>query len=87
MASFGVTSIFTNVSVDKTIEIILERELKQNKKKLPFNYIGTSFGNIFMVELERTILQSLNDKIKLWSCYVDDTIAFDKSDAIKNVLK
>ena len=43
-------------------------------------------ANIFMVELERTIIRSLSDKLKLWICYIDDTIAFVKNDEIKNVL-
>lgn len=51
MVLFGVTSIFTNVLVDKAIEMILKRELKR-KKKLLLSYIGTGLENIFMVELE-----------------------------------
>ena len=43
-------------------------------------------ANIFMVELERTIIPSLSDKIKLWKSYVDDTISFVKTDEIKNFL-
>ena len=42
--------------------------------------------NIFMVELERTIIPSLSDKIKLWKRYVDETIDFFKTEEIKNVL-
>ena len=41
--------------------------------------------NICLVELERTIILFLSDKIKLWKCYVDDTIAFAKTDEIKKV--
>lgn len=52
MVLFGVTSIFTNVLVDKAIEMILKRELKRKKKKLLLSYIGTGLENIFMVELE-----------------------------------
>ena len=51
MVLFGVTSIFTNVLVDKAIEMILKRELKR-KKKLLLSYIETGLENIFMVELE-----------------------------------
>ena len=42
--------------------------------------------NMFMVELERTIIPSLSDKIKLWKRYVDETIDFFKTEEIKNVL-
>ena len=48
--------------------------------------LGPVLENIFMVELERTIISSLSDKIKLWKRYVDDTIAFVKTDEINNVL-
>ena len=42
--------------------------------------------NIFMVELERTIIPSLSDKTKLGKRYIDDTIAFVKTGEIKNAL-
>ena len=48
--------------------------------------LGPVLANIFMVELERTIISSLSDKIKLWKHYVDYTITFVKTDEIKNVL-
>ena len=47
--------------------------------------LGPVLANIFMVELERTIVPSPSDKIKLWKHYVDDTIVFVKTDEIKNV--
>ena len=51
--------------------------------------MGSLFGpflvNIFMVELERTIVPSLSEKIKLWKRYVDETIDFFKTEEIKNV--
>ena len=39
-----------------------------------------------MVELERAIIPSLSDKIKLWKRYIDETIDFFKTEEIKNVL-
>ena len=39
-----------------------------------------------MVELEKAIIPSYSDKIKPWKRSVDDTIAFVKTDAIKNAL-
>ena len=39
-----------------------------------------------MVELERTIIPSFRDKIKLWKRYLDDTTAFVKTDVINYVL-
>ena len=44
------------------------------------------FAKILIVELKRTIIPSLSDKIKLWKRYVDDTITFVKTDEVKNVL-
>ena len=38
--------------------------------------------NIFMIELEKTIIQSLSDKIKLWKCYTEDIVAFIKIDVL-----
>ena len=43
-------------------------------------------ANIFIVELEKTIMPSFSDKIKLWKRYVDDTSTFVKTDEIKDVL-
>ena len=43
-------------------------------------------ANIFMIELERTFIPSLSDKMKLCKRYVVDTIAFIKTNQIKNVL-
>ena len=48
--------------------------------------LGPVLANIFMVELERTIIPSFSDKIKLWKRYVDDTSTFVKTDEIKDVL-
>ena len=48
--------------------------------------LGPVLANIFMAKLERTIILSPSDKTELWTCYVDDAIAFVKTDEIKNVL-
>ena len=36
------------------------------------------FANIFMCELENTIIPSLGDKVRHWKRYVDNTFAFIK---------
>lgn len=51
---------------------------------------GKSFGKDFYFYgwVKRTIITSLKDKIKLWNSYVDyvdKTIAFVKTDAIKKI--
>ena len=48
--------------------------------------LGPVLANIFIVELEKTIMPSFSDKIKLWKRYVDDTSTFVKTDEIKDVL-
>ena len=40
--------------------------------------LGALFANIFMCELENTIIPSLGDKARHWKRYVDDTFAFIK---------
>ena len=48
--------------------------------------LGLFLANVFMVKLERTIIPSLCDKIKLWKCYFGDMITCVKNDKIKNVM-
>ena len=120
MVSFDVTLLFTNVQLNKTIEIILKKVYEKKEilttipkpvmtellylctKNVHFSFnneiymqnndvamdsrLGPVLANIFMVELERTIIPSLSDKIKFWKRYADDTIAFVKTDEIKNAL-
>ena len=40
--------------------------------------LGALFANIFMFELENTIIPLLGDKVRQWKRYVDDTFAFIK---------
>ena len=112
MVSFGVRSLFTNIPLDRTIDIILKRvfdkqeiqptmtkkELKELlilcKINVHFTFGGKTFvqsdgvamgsplgpvlDDIFMVELENTLVPTLTDYIKFWKRYVDDTIFFVK---------
>ena len=48
--------------------------------------LGPVLANIFMVELETSVISNLNDKIKLWKKFVDDTICFAKSEYTNNIL-
>ena len=118
MVSFDVKSLFTNVPLETTIDIILRRiytnhELttsltKKEMKELlllctknvhfTFNqriYIqldGVAMGSplvplladIFMIELERSIIPNLQ-KIRFWRRYVDDTIRFVEIGSIKYI--
>ena len=117
--SFDVVSLFTNVPLKKTIDIILrkvydERSIntkipKKDLKKLlllctqgtPFTFdgkmyiqidgvmmgspLGPLFSDIFMNELENTIIPTLGNKIQHWSRYVDDTFAFVKPNTEKDI--
>ena len=49
--------------------------------------LGPVLGNIFMVELERSVIPTLMDKMKCWTRYVDDTLCYIKTDSIDYVLK
>ena len=48
--------------------------------------LSAVLANIFMVELETSIIPNLNDKIKLWKRFVDDTYCFAKSEYTNNIL-
>ena len=120
MVSFDVVSLFTNVPLEQTIEIILKRiyinkEIttnipKKEMKELLFlctknvyftfsnqiyiqldgvaigSPLGPLLANIFMVELETSVIPNLNDKIKLWKRFVDGTYCFAKSEYTNNIL-
>ena len=47
--------------------------------------LGPVLANIFMVELEDSLVPRLSDKMKLWYRYVDDTFTFIKEGDIKYV--
>ena len=49
--------------------------------------LRTVLANIFMVELERSVIPTLMDKMKSWIIYVDDTLCYIKTDSIDYVLK
>ena len=120
MVSFDVASLFTNVPLEETIEIISKRiyinkEIttdipKQEMKELlilctkhlhfTFNnetYIqvdGVAMGsplvlllaNIFIVELETSIIPKLSNKVKLWKRFVDDTYCLARLEYIDNII-
>ena len=119
MISFDVVSLFTNVPLEKTIDIIIKKVYKEKKIKtkikadklrqllclctkeghFTFNdatYVqidgvmmgsplGSLIANIFMCELETSVIPKLKDSIKLWTRYVDDTFAFVKPTEIDNI--
>ena len=113
MVSFDMKSLFTNVPLDRTIDIILKRiydhkeletpitrcEMKEMlnicTKNVHFTYnrkifvqtngvamgspLGPVLADIFMIELEKTLLPDIYILcIKFWRRYVDDTISYVK---------
>ena len=122
MVSFDVVSLFTNVPVEETTEIILKRiyiyinkEIttdipKQEMKELLilctknvhfiFNVktyiqvdgvamgspLGPVLGNIFMAELETSVIPNFSNEVKLWRRFVDDTYCLARSDYIDDIL-
>ena len=47
--------------------------------------LGSLIANIFMSELETDIIPKLDDKMNMWTRYVDDTFAFIKENEEENV--
>ena len=119
MISFDVVSLFTNVPLQRTIDIILHKVYTEKKIKtkiprskmkellllctqeVPFTFNGESymqvdgvmmgsplgalFANIFMCELENTIIPELGNTIKSWTRYVDDTFAYIKPEKVEEI--
>ena len=48
--------------------------------------LGPILANIFMVELERSVIPGLANKLNSWRRYVDSTICYIKMDSIDYVL-
>ena len=120
IVSVDVKSLFTNVPLDQTISIILNRiynvrevntDITRSKmkellylctKNVHFSFdnniyiqsdgvamgspLGPILANIFMVELERSVIPGLANKLNNWGQYVDDTICYIKVDSIDYVL-
>ena len=114
MVSFDVKSLFMNVPLDRTINIILKRiydqaelqtfltrsELKEMlllcTKKVHFTFNGKTYiqmgsplgpvlADIFMIDLEKSLLPELTSYISYWKRYVDDTICFIKIEYVDNI--
>lgn len=108
MVSFDVSNLFTNVPLDFTINLILEKvydkkvlqtKLKREElkelleictKEMHFTFdgkiyrqsdgvcmgspLGPVLANVFMVDLEETIVPQLQTSMPTWRRYVDDTL-------------
>ena len=119
MISFDVVSLFTNVPLNRTIDIILRKvyneklirtKIKRADMKellllctqgVPFTFngetylqidgvmmgspLGALFANIFMCELENTVIPKIQDIIGNWTRYVDDTFAIIEAKNVSRV--
>ena len=89
--------IVTNIELNEVKELLL---LCTKKVHFSFNgqfysqkdgiamrsRLGPATASIFRVELERSLLPKLSSYMTSWERYVDDTIAYVKTDAIDQVL-
>ena len=48
--------------------------------------LGPALANIFMAELETSVIPYLSNKVKLWKRFVDDTYCFARLEYIDNIL-
>ena len=112
MVSFDVKPLFTNVPLNRTIDIILKRIYEKDEigssitkneikkmlilctKNVHFTFESRTYvqtdgvtmgspiepvlADIFMIELENSLLPNLAKYITFWKRYVDDTICFVK---------
>ena len=108
MVSFDMKSLFTNVPLDRTIQLVLKRIYEKHEvsanitkqemkemlilctKNVHFTFnkevykqtdrvamgsrLGPVLSDIFMVELENSIVLVLQENLSFWKPYVDDTM-------------
>ena len=48
--------------------------------------LGPVPANIFMVELETSVIPNLSNKVKLWKRFVDDTYCLARLEYIDNII-
>ena len=119
IVSFNVKSLFSNVPLDRTIDIVLRRvydkhdlqtsiarsEMKELlilcTQKIHFTFdnvikvqndgvamgspLGPVLSDIFMIELETSLLPGLTDYLQYWKRYIDDTICFKKVGSVNYI--
>ena len=71
----------------KNISLTLNNEIYvQNDRVAMGSPLGRILANVFMVELENTLVPRLHQHVKKWRRYVDDTFAYVKNESIDYVL-
>ena len=67
----------------KNISLTLNNEIYvQNDRVAMGSPLGRILANVFMVELENTLVPRLHQHVKKWRRYVDDTFAYVKNESI-----
>ena len=67
----------------KSVHFILNNEIYVQNDGVA---VGPILANLFMVELENTLIPRLHQHIKIWRRYVDDTFAYVKNESIDYAL-
>ena len=71
----------------KNINLTLNNEIYvQNDRVAMGSPLGRILANVFMMELENTLVPRLHQHVKKWRRYVDDTFAYVKNESIDYVL-
>ena len=92
---YTIDIIIKRIFEDREIIAILKKsELKKHLtlfKRIATSHLTTKFiykliTDIFMVELETTVFPKLEDHVKKWRRFLDDTIAYVKTGSVEYVL-
>ena len=92
---YTIDIIIKRIFEDREIIAILKKsELKKHLtlfKRIATSHLTTKFiykliTDIFMVELETTVVPKLEDHVKKWRRFLDDTIAYVKTGSVEYVL-
>ena len=92
LVSFDVKSLFTNVPLDRTIDIILKRiydkqEITTNIGRKEMKDLITFCTKNVPFTLNNENVPKLNSHLQFWKHYVDDTLTIVKEGSINHILQ
>ena len=71
---------------NKYVHVTLNNEIcVQNNGDAMGSPLGAILANVFMVELESTLVPRLHQHVKKWRLYVDETFDYGKNESIDYV--
>ena len=93
-AKHEITTVFTRPEMKKLLTICTKNVHFSFNNNIYIQIDGVAMGsplgpvlaNIFMVELESVLFPKLNDHVKKWRRFVDDTFVYNKRGSIEYVL-